>query len=129
MSRKQLTPVGYEKAASKFKLLSDPSRLRILDLLRRQKEMSVGDIQEALGCSQPTASRQLAKLHKERFLTRRREDTTVYYSITDESVFELCEAMCGRLEREACMELGALYELEEEDEGEGTSPGVQAAEK
>lgn len=106
-----LSAEGYQRAAAKFKLLADPTRLRILDLLRRQGEMTVGAISLALECSQPTASRQLGKLHDALLISRRRDSNSVHYFIDDESVFELCTAVCGRLERESAHALETLYEL------------------
>ena len=107
---RKLTTEGFVRAAAKFKLLGDPARLRSLDLLREHGQQSVGQIERHLGCSQPTASRQLSKLHEAHMISRRRESNTVYYFIEDESVFDLCEAVCGRLERESAHDLEKLYE-------------------
>ncbi len=116
MDEKRLSSEGYMRAAGKFRLLADPCRLRILDLLRRSGELTVGEVGKRLSCSQPTASRQLSKLFDAHMVARRREQNTVYYFIQDESVFELCEAICGRLEREAEIDITSLYETPEKND-------------
>lgn len=110
MNARRLSPEGFARAAAKFKLLADPTRLRILDLLREHGKLNVNDIAGLLECSQPTASRQLAKLFGAHLVSRIRDNNNTYYFIEDESVFELCEAVCGRLEREANDDLNSLYE-------------------
>ena len=61
--------------------------------------MSVGEIAETLGCAQPTASRQLARLAEANVLDRHQDGTTVRYSIGDPTILELCETVCGSLEK------------------------------
>ena len=109
MTEKQITPEGFVQIAKKFKVLGDPLRLQILDFLRLRKELSVGEMTELLECSQPNASRHLSKLFEAGIVARRREGSTVLYFIEDFSVFALCEAMCGRLEKEAAGRLESLY--------------------
>jgi DNA-binding transcriptional ArsR family regulator len=99
MGRK-LTDVGFQEVALKFKVLSDPMRLKVLYLLR-ESERSVGEIAEALETSQPNGSRYLARLQRTGIIKRRQEGTTVYYSIADPTVFDLCEVVCGSLVQEA----------------------------
>ena len=95
---RQLTEHGFQEVAKQFRLLGDPGRLRVLDLLRKRGEMSVGEIADAVECSVANASRQLARLHDAQLLARRQEGQTVYYGIEAEWVFGLCELVCGRLE-------------------------------
>ncbi len=95
---RQLSARGFEEVAKRFRLLGDPSRLRILDLLRRRGDMAVGDIAEEMGCSNAHASRQLAQLRDASLLSRRQEGNTVYYGIAAVWVFELCGVVCGRLQ-------------------------------
>ncbi len=111
MAEKQITQEGFVQIAKKFKVLGDPARLQILDFLRQRGELSVGEVTELLQCSQPNASRHLGKLFDARLIARRREGNAVHYFIEDFSVFGLCEAMCGRLEREAEGRLESLYEI------------------
>lgn len=97
---KELTDVGFQEVAQKFKVLSDPMRLKVLYLLR-SAERSVGQIAGALETSQPNASRYLAQLQRTGVVKRRQEGTTVFYSIADPTVFDLCEVVCGSLQQQS----------------------------
>jgi DNA-binding transcriptional ArsR family regulator len=46
VKQRRLTPEAAELIARRFRALSDPTRLRILDVLRRQDEASVGELAE-----------------------------------------------------------------------------------
>lgn len=63
-----------------MKLLSDPTRLRILMILTK-KEMCVCQIMGVLGISQPLVSRNLTLLNGAGFLEQRREGKLVFYSL------------------------------------------------
>jgi DNA-binding transcriptional ArsR family regulator len=52
---------------------------------------------EEMGCSQANVSRHLSLLYQEGLLARRKEGTTVYYSIGDASVEDLCKIVCARI--------------------------------
>ncbi|MCG3088083.1 ArsR/SmtB family transcription factor [Sporosarcina cyprini] len=71
-----------------FKALSDPTRIRILNLLCKE-ERSVNDIAETLNLSQSSVSHQLRFLKNLRLVTFRREGTTLYYSEDDHHVMNL----------------------------------------
>ncbi|TDL78823.1 ArsR/SmtB family transcription factor [Peribacillus frigoritolerans] len=75
-------------ASQTFKALSDPTRLRILNLLT-QGERSVNEIAETLSLLQSTVSHQLRFLKNLRLVKFRREGTTLYYSQDDEHVIGL----------------------------------------
>lgn len=83
--------------AARFKVLSDPMRLRILQTLE-PGEQSVTAITEAVASTQPNVSKHLRTLQDAGLLARRQEGNTVFYSIADPSVFELCEVVCGSLQ-------------------------------
>jgi ArsR family transcriptional regulator, zinc-responsive transcriptional repressor len=71
-----------------FKALSDPTRLRILNLLLLG-EHSVNDIAEKLSLLQSTVSHQLRFLKNVRLVKSRREGTTIFYTTDDEHVIDL----------------------------------------
>ncbi len=83
--------IGF--AASRFRLLAEPMRLRIL-LFLEQGERSAGDVARAVEGGQPNVSRHLQALHAGHVLGRRRDGNTVYYSIADPSILKICELMC-----------------------------------
>lgn len=102
-----LTSDAADLIARRFRALADPTRLRILDLLRERQEASVGEITEALGGSQQNVSKHLAALRAEGFLARRKEGTSSLYRISDSSVLDLCERVCTGIESQLDA-LGAL---------------------
>ncbi|GGG27784.1 transcriptional regulator [Lysinibacillus alkalisoli] len=68
-----------------FKALSDPTRVKILNLVC-SREYAVNEIAETLHLGQSTVSHQLRFLKNLRLVKARREGTTIYYSSDDEHV-------------------------------------------
>jgi len=64
-----------------FKALSDPTRLRIVNLLDAQS-LCVRDLQEVLGLSQPLVSRHLAILRAANLVWTQRQGARVRYSLS-----------------------------------------------
>lgn len=89
--RKPLDPATAELLAERFRALADPTRLLILDGLRRNGEVAVRDIAAAVGASQQNTSKHLAVLRAERVVGRRKQGTSTLYRITDGSVSGLCD--------------------------------------
>jgi DNA-binding transcriptional ArsR family regulator len=79
-------PLETELVAKYFRGLGEPTRLRILELLLAQEELSVGELVEQLGEPQPKVSNHLACLRWCGFVTTRREHRTVHYRIADSRV-------------------------------------------
>jgi DNA-binding transcriptional ArsR family regulator len=77
-----------QEVAQIFKIISDPTRIRILYLLS-QEECSVSHIAEVLEVSQSAISHQLAHLRAHRLVKVRREGKGMYYSCDDEHVISL----------------------------------------
>lgn len=77
-----------EEITQIFKILSDPTRVRILYLLS-QEECSVNHIAEVLGLSQSAVSHQLSHLRAHRLVKSRRDGKIIYYSCDDEHVISL----------------------------------------
>lgn len=71
-----------------FKALSDPTRIRILNLLCTG-EHSVNEIAETLNLSQSSVSHQLRFLKNLRLVKYRRAGTTLFYSEDDVHVMNL----------------------------------------
>ena len=86
--------------AERFKALAEPARLRILSELR-EGEKTVTELMQVTGLAQPNVSRHLQLLHTHGFVERRKEGLNVFYRLSGEDVFALCDIMCGRLAREA----------------------------
>jgi DNA-binding transcriptional ArsR family regulator len=86
-------------AAHRFALLADPTRLRILHTIVELGEMSVGAVAEAAGTSRFNASAHLNRLAAGGLVARRRERSTVYYRVDDDSLPRICDLMCESLHR------------------------------
>lgn len=83
-----------EEAARRFALLSDPTRLKVVDALHRAGELNVGDVAAAVEASGPNVSQHLARLLGGGIVRRRRDGRTVLYSIADPTIEALCSIVC-----------------------------------
>ena len=97
--KNELSDEALELIASRFRLLSEPTRLKILHTLGR-REMNVGEIVAETGASQANVSKQLGALLDAAVVSRRKEGLTANYRVTDATIFDLCDAVCSRLEDE-----------------------------
>ena len=86
--------------ADRFKLLSEPMRLRLIHALI-DEEFTVSALVEKIGATQANVSRHLQTLAQAGILGRRKEGLHVYYRIEDQSILELCEHVCGGLQRQS----------------------------
>lgn len=71
-----------------FTALADPTRRRILDLLRRRPHLA-GEIGEALGLSQPGASKHLRVLREAGLVRVRREAQRRWYELDPAPLAEM----------------------------------------
>ena len=94
-----LPPALTGLIAARFRLLGEPMRIRILDLLR-EEPATVGELAAEIETTQQNVSKHLSALHQAGIVSREKEGTRVHYSIADPGVFELCEHVCGGLRRQ-----------------------------
>ena len=106
-ARKRFTDDALEQIATRFKVLSEPMRLRLLNALR-DREKSVTDLVEETGAGQANVSRHLGLLYRYRMVARRKEGLNVYYRIADPAIFEICEVICRGLENDLDARRAAL---------------------
>jgi DNA-binding transcriptional ArsR family regulator len=90
-SRLPAAPAATDVVAKYFRALGEPTRLRILELLRSEGELSVGDLVDRVGVAQPTVSNHLACLRWCGFVAARQDGRTVYNRIADDRVRKLLE--------------------------------------
>ncbi len=76
-------------AAKLFDGFADPTRMSVLALLARRGEMSVSELVEAVGATQPRVSVHLRCLAWCGYVRAQREGQRVYYAIADERVLEI----------------------------------------
>lgn len=96
MKQALLPPEVLQQVAEYFSLLSEPMRLRLLNLLR-DGEKCVQELVEATQTSQANVSKHLKIMWQAGILTRRSAGTSAYYRIEDDMIFELCNLVCDRL--------------------------------
>ena len=68
-----------------FKVLGNPTRIRILLLLMEQ-DANVSDLAEQLGMTQSAVSHQLNLLKSNKLVRRRRDGKMIFYALVDEHV-------------------------------------------
>ncbi len=82
-----------------FKMLGNPTRIRILFLLMEQ-DANVGDLAERLGITQSAVSHQLNLLRSNKLVRRRRDGKMIFYALVDEYVQMVIEKgaehICGQ---------------------------------
>ncbi|MGK7906538.1 MAG: ArsR/SmtB family transcription factor [Synechococcus sp.] len=84
------------QVANYFKLLSEVSRLQVLNCLR-DGPMNVNELVEATGLGQANISKHLKLLTEAGILERQPKGVSAYYSIADPTIFNLCELVCDRI--------------------------------
>jgi len=86
-----MTPDEAEATAQVLKAVADPTRLRLLSLIRSSKdqEACVCDLTPAVGLSQPTVSHHLRVLTEAGLLRRERRGTWAWFSIVPSRLDDL----------------------------------------
>lgn len=94
-AHKRLEGAELLDVAKLFRILGEPARLRLLQELM-EGERSVNDLTALTGGTQTNVSRHLKALSESGILNKRREGLKVFYSVSDPSVFEICDAVCRK---------------------------------
>lgn len=89
--RLPVVPVRVDLVAKYFRGFGDPTRVRILELLRDEGELTVGDLVGRLALPQSTVSTHLACLRWCGFVAARREHRLVFNRIADPRVLEMLD--------------------------------------
>ena len=98
-----------ELIARRLRVIGEPMRIRILNHLR-DTELSVTQLVELTGATQQNVSKHLGVLHEAGIVSRRKSANQSLYRILDDTVFRLCDEVCGTIQRQ----LGELNQLLEE---------------
>ena len=99
-SRELIPSVLVDRVARRFKVLSEPARLVLLNILHDQGEMTVQELVEISGLNQANVSKHLNLMAKEGMLSRNKEGLHVYYAIQDATIHGLCMLVSGRIRQE-----------------------------
>ncbi len=97
--RPSLSDEGFGMVASRFKALSEPVRLKLLNALE-DGEKTVTQLLVIAGTSQANVSKHLSLLMEAKMVSRRKEGVNAYYFISDPMIYELCELMCRKLQND-----------------------------
>jgi DNA-binding transcriptional ArsR family regulator len=92
-----ISPGNVESVADVFKLLGDPTRVRILDALSLG-ERCVNDLATLLGLSESALSHQLRLLRGARLVRVRRTGRLAYYTLDDHHVIGILHDMRKHVE-------------------------------
>lgn len=90
---------ALEQVAAYFQTLSEPTRLQILNFLRKG-ERNVGDLASLCGFTAANISRHLAMLAQHGLVVLESRGTSVFYRIADSSIYDLCDVVCGNIARQ-----------------------------
>jgi DNA-binding transcriptional ArsR family regulator len=99
-----------ELIAQRFRLLGEPTRIRLLDVLR-EGPTTAAELQRATGASQQNVSKHLGMLIDAGMVRRTKDGTRATFSIADETLVDLCDRVCGSLRRQVA-QLDAALQLE-----------------
>lgn len=99
-----------ELISQRFRLLGEPTRIKLLDALRNGPA-TAAELQAATGASQQNVSKHIAMLTDAGLVRRVKDGTRAHFSIADENVFDICEQVCGSLRRHLA-EIDALLRTE-----------------
>lgn len=104
---KELSPEALEMIAERFKMFSEPMRLRLLYAMM-DGEKKVSELVEETGGLQANVSKHLGMLLDAGIVARRKQGLNAYYSIADRTTYELCDLVCNSLEHRLSESLGRL---------------------
>jgi DNA-binding transcriptional ArsR family regulator len=96
---KDLPAKALEQIAAYFQALSEPTRLKILNLLR-ETEHNVGELAQLSGYSVANVSRHLSYLAQHGIVQRESRGASVFYKVADPSIYALCDLVCNNIARQ-----------------------------
>lgn len=97
----------YRLHADLCKVLTDPTRLMIVDSLRGG-DRSVGDLADRIGVALPNASQHLAVMRKAGLVDGRRVGTTIVYRLAEPTIVDACDIVQRIVERRIAFRPGVL---------------------
>lgn len=81
--------------AARLKALSDPTRLRIVQILAANGSVCACDLEKPLGLRQPTVSHHLRQLTEAGLIVRDKRGTWAFFRVADAEVTGLAAAVAG----------------------------------
>ncbi len=110
--QKELSAEAFRLIAERFRVLSEPMRLKILHALQ-DGERTVNELVSDTGGEQANVSKHLGILLANGLVAKRREGTNAFYRVADRSIFDLCRSVCSSLDDQLASEHAAIRVLVE----------------
>jgi DNA-binding transcriptional ArsR family regulator len=95
----ELPDGALQEVAAYFQALAEPTRLQILNTLRKG-EHNVGELAQVCGFTAANISRHLALLTQQGLVLRESRGVHAYYRIADPAIFQLCDLVCDSIARQ-----------------------------
>ena len=95
-----LSAQTVEALAETFRMLGDPTRVRIVDALS-EGQLCVHDLADRVGISESAVSHQLRLMRAQRIVRGRREGRCVYYTLDDQHILSLFQQGLRHVTEEA----------------------------
>ncbi|MGE7883692.1 ArsR/SmtB family transcription factor [Bacillus sp. NPDC094077] len=83
----------YEKNADFLKILANPTRIKIIEVLITRGTCNVKELVDILNIPQSTVSQHLAKMKSQKIVTNNRQGLEVYYSAQKSKVIPIVEIL------------------------------------
>lgn len=126
-AQERLPEEALEMLAERFKIFSEPMRLKLIYALM-DGEKTVSELMERTGGMQANVSKHLGMLLDAGVVGRRKQGLQAYYRIVDESIYELCETVCGSLEERLAADLDIFSSFRKlREQASGTEAGEERA--
>ncbi len=94
-TKRVFTDEEINNLARVFKILSEPSRLKIIRSISGE-EKCVNTVSEETGLFQPNVSKHLKTLEKSKIVSSRVQGLFKYYIVTDPTILEICSRICHK---------------------------------
>lgn len=92
-----MTAENIESVVAMLRVLADPNRLRLMQVLNERGTATVSALAACLPITQQSVSKQLAILHQAGVVARRRDGVWVHYELVDFAGWWLIEQLAGAL--------------------------------
>jgi len=93
-----------------FKVIGDPNRVKILEILRNG-EICQCEIIPLIGQSQPAVSRHLKLLEDSGLITSYKDATRMFYNVVDKHIYNILDAIDDDMKKIISDELAKKYQI------------------
>lgn len=93
ITNRRIDPIKLEKAAEILKVIAHPVRLRILELLECNEQLTVTQLMHELEIEQSLLSHHLSKMRDKRVLNSSRDGKHIRYQLADNKITTIFDCM------------------------------------